>query len=364
MYHDSKNNYHLLMGSLKHAPSGDDRAEQLQALKQSAEQELKDTRHQLQKQLADAQADNSEVKLLAIQQARAANDALEEREDRMQTLEESLCLLECRLQKLQAANAEADVLSNQTQGLLDSKEKNLNYFENALDAYDLEHFAKYKLLNETYASKLNELKAMFSSNKNENERAYLVKIDKLQARCAEVDAMLMEEVKALILSTSRIRMMSIKRLRATARRTLSTSTHWRARRGRSVPRSTTRNSRTSRISSSKPRRWSKPSQSCSASRPSCRRSTRVPRARRTSCVRGWTSWPASWSCQRAIALTARSRRTRCSIARALLPSTIWARCTSLARGAGGAQGQGHGAAGGQGQVRSRPVRAQQESEVL
>ena len=37
---------------------------------------------------------------------------------------------------------------------------------------------------------------MFSSNKDDNERTYLVKIDKLQTRCAEAEAKLADEVKA------------------------------------------------------------------------------------------------------------------------------------------------------------------------
>lgn len=77
-----------------------------------------------------------------------------------------------------------------------SKDETLKYLEDALSTKDAEYNSKYKVIESTYETKLEELKAMFSNNKDENDKTYLSKIDKLQTKCAELERKYHEDVKA------------------------------------------------------------------------------------------------------------------------------------------------------------------------
>lgn len=174
----------------------EDSEEQLRTYRSKAEQEFKDLKVQLNKQLTESQSENSELRHTIERLTQQHRIAAEERDDKIHTLEASNALLDDRLKSLAAEHELLKAKDVEATTSIKSKDETLKYLEDALSTKDAEYNSKYKVIESTYETKLEELKAMFSNNKDENDKTYLSKIDKLQTKCAELERKYHEDVKA------------------------------------------------------------------------------------------------------------------------------------------------------------------------
>lgn len=116
----------------------EDSEEQLRTYRSKAEQEFKDLKAQLNKQLAETQSENTELKHTLERLNQQHRLVTEEKDDKVQTLEASNLLLDDRLQALTAEHDRLKAKDLEATASLKSKDETLRYLEDALATKEAE----------------------------------------------------------------------------------------------------------------------------------------------------------------------------------------------------------------------------------
>lgn len=75
----------------------------------------------------------------------------------------------------------------ENKSILESKEKHIDFIDSSLLLKEDEAKEKVKYVEDTYKAKLEDIKSMFSSNKDENEKNNLKKIEGLTENISELE---------------------------------------------------------------------------------------------------------------------------------------------------------------------------------
>jgi chromosome segregation ATPase len=142
MYDDLKKSYHLVVSSMEAPVEREDSEEQLRTYRSKAEQEFKDLKSQLNKQLTGTQSENTELRHTIERLSQQHRLAAEEKDDQIQTLEASNALLDDRLKTLSAQHDAFNAKDVEATAAIKSKDDHLKYLEDSLAAKEAEYNGK------------------------------------------------------------------------------------------------------------------------------------------------------------------------------------------------------------------------------